>query len=89
MDEQYGFIRSIYNIKEADYQLFIKSLKPIKFGKGEYITLPGQTANKLFLVKKGLQMYYFDTDNKVSVLGFTYPRIFVQFLKSFCKLPFI
>lgn len=83
MDEQQGFIRSIYNIDDAGYQLFTASFKTAHFKKGEHITMPGQMAKKLFLVKTGVQMYHFDTEGKSNILGFTYAPHFSVVLESF------
>lgn len=83
MNEQYEFIKSIYNINEADYRLFTEDFKTMHFKKGEHITLPGQIAKKIFLVKSGVQMYHYDTNSKTNVLGFTYPPHFSVILESF------
>ncbi|MBA3971869.1 MAG: Crp/Fnr family transcriptional regulator [Bacteroidetes bacterium] len=83
MNEQYEFIKSIYNINEDDYRLFTKDFKPIQFKKGEHITVPGQTAKKLFLVRNGVQMYYFDANGKTNILGFTYAPHFCVIPESF------
>ncbi|RYE59051.1 MAG: Crp/Fnr family transcriptional regulator [Sphingobacteriales bacterium] len=83
MKERYDFIKSIYNITEADYQLFTRDLKTATFKKGEHITMPGQTAKKIFLVRNGVQMYYYDAGDRPSVLGFTYCPHFSVILESF------
>ena len=83
MDQQFEFIKSICNIDETDYRLFINGFKPIQFKKGEHITVPGQIAKKLFLVKSGVQMYHFDAKGKTNVLGFTYFPHFCVILESF------
>jgi CRP-like cAMP-binding protein len=83
MNEQYEFIRSIHNISESDYALFMQRFKPIEFKKGEHITVPGQIARRIYLVKSGVQMYHFDTRGKNNILGFSYSPHFCTVLESF------
>ena len=80
MTDQYEFIKSIHNINEEDHLLFTKDFKTIKFKKGEHITVPGQIAKKIFFIKNGVQMYHFDVNDKINILGFAYSP-------NFCFIP--
>jgi CRP-like cAMP-binding protein len=80
MTDQYEFIKSIHNINEEDYLLFTKGFKTINFKKGEHIIRPGQIAKKILFVKNGIQMYHFDVDDKINILGFAYSP-------NFCVIP--
>lgn len=78
--EFYQFFRLFHDISEDDYDLLIGGLKPRTFMKGQVITTPGQIQKELFFVKSGVQMSYFETDNKTHVIAFTY-------FPSLCAIP--
>lgn len=80
MPDLYGYIKSLHNISEEDYRLLTKDFKTKKFKKGENIIEPGHIENKIFFVKSGVQMYYFDTNGKTNILGFASPP-------NFCAIP--
>ena len=71
--ERYEYLKLFYNIDKADYDLLSGNLKPRSFKKGGYMTVPGQVQRDLYFVKSGVQMSFFDTDNKIHVIAFTYP----------------
>lgn len=85
MNSQYEFIRSIHKISEAEYALLAQALKPVQFIKGAHITVPGQIARNIYLVKTGVQMYHFDANDKLNILGFSYPPNFCTILESFLQ----
>jgi CRP-like cAMP-binding protein len=80
MLEQYEFIKSIHNLSDEDYELFTKDFKTKTFKKGENIIVPGQIENQIFIIRSGVQMYFFDTEGKLNILGFVYPP-------NFCAIP--
>lgn len=71
--EQIEFFKLFHDISTADYDLLTKNLKTKTFMKGDFIVVAGQTQQELYFVKSGVQMSYFDADNKTHVMAFTYP----------------
>lgn len=80
MAELYEFIKSIYDIGEQEYRLFTKHFKTKEFKKGEHIIKPGQIEKQLFFTRSGVQMYYFDTNDKMNIIGFVSAP-------NFCAIP--
>lgn len=78
--ERYEYFRLFHGIDTADYNLLTGNLKTKAFKKGDFITVPGQIQRELYFVKSGVQMSYFDTDNKTHVIAFTYPP-------NLCAIP--
>lgn len=74
------FFNFFYEIGSADFDLLSEKLKPKSFKKGDFITVPGQIQRELYFVKSGVQMSYFDTENKTHVIAFTYPP-------NLCAIP--
>lgn len=70
---QIDFFKLFHDISTADNDLLTKNLKAKTFKKGDFIIVAGQTQQELYIVKNGVQMSYFDADNKTHVMGFTYP----------------
>lgn len=68
----YEYFQRFHELPGADYELLAGNLKAKSFKKGEYITLIGQTQRELYFVKSGVQMSYFDAEDKTHVLAFTY-----------------
>ena len=66
------YFRLFYNLTAADYTLLTEKLKVKSFKKGELIIRPGQTQRELYFVKSGVQMSYFDAEDKIYVVAFTY-----------------
>jgi CRP-like cAMP-binding protein len=71
--DQLSYFRLFHNLPGEDFiklesQLGKKSLK-----KNEFITQPGQIQKELLFCEEGVQMSYFETDDKVHVIAFTYP----------------
>ena len=65
--EQHEYFRLFHDIGTADYDLLTQKLKTKTFKKGDFITVSGQIQRELYFVKSGVQMSYFDTDNKTHV----------------------
>lgn len=80
MSELYEFIKSIHDIGNEEYQLFTKDFIPKEFKKGEDIIKPGQIEKQIFFTRSGVQMYYFDSNDKINILGFVSPP-------NFCAIP--
>lgn len=68
----FDYFNVFHPIVEADYQLLASNLKPRSFKKGDLLTVPGQVQKELYFVKSGVQMSYFDAEEKVHVIAFTY-----------------
>lgn len=76
----YEYLRFFHNISKADFDLLTENLSPKKFNKGDVITRPGQIHRELFFVKSGVQMSYFESEQKQHVIAFTYPP-------NLCAIP--
>lgn len=70
--ERHDYFKLFHNISEADYNFLNKNLKTKVFKKGDLITVPGQVQRELYFVKSGVQMSYFEAENKTHVIAFTY-----------------
>lgn len=70
--EQFEYFKKFHNIDRADFNLLTEKLKTKSFKKGEFLTVPGQVQKELYFVKSGVQMSYFDAENKTHVIAFTY-----------------
>ncbi|MBK9591085.1 MAG: Crp/Fnr family transcriptional regulator [Crocinitomicaceae bacterium] len=70
--ERHSYLNQFHPISKADYDLLASKLKSKNFKKGEFITVPGQVQKELYFVKSGVQMSYFDANEKTHVIAFTY-----------------
>lgn len=70
--ERHEYFKLFHNIGTDDFSLLTNNLKTKSFKKGDYITVPGQIQRELYFVKSGVQMSYFDAENKTHVIAFTY-----------------
>ena len=70
--ERHEYFKLFHDIGTADYDLLTKSLKAKTFKKGDLITVAGQIQRELYFVKSGVQMSFFDAENKTYVIAFTY-----------------
>lgn len=70
--ERHSYLNQFHPISEADYNLLASKLKSKTFKKGEFITVPGQVQKELYFVNSGVQMSYFDANEKTHVIAFTY-----------------
>ena len=80
MTDLYEFIKSIHNIDEEEYRLLTKDFKIKKLKKGEHIIKPGQIEKEIYFTRSGVQMYYFESYEKINILGFASPP-------NFCAIP--
>jgi CRP-like cAMP-binding protein len=80
---RYEYFKLFHDISISDYNLLNKELETTTFRKGDFITVPGQVQRKLYFVKSGVQMSYFDTGDKIYTLGFTYPPYLCAIAESF------
>jgi len=78
--ERYEYLKLFHNISTADYDLLAQNLKTKTFKKGEMMTVAGQIQRELYFVKSGVQMSFFDSDDKIHVMAFTYPP-------NLCAIP--
>lgn len=78
--EKHEYFKLFHDIGTADYRLLSDELKTKTFKKGDFITVPGQVQRELYFVKSGVQMSYFDANDKTHVIAFTY-------FPSLCAIP--
>jgi len=69
---RYEYFRLFHDISPADFDMLNDGLQSKSFKKGAFLTVPGQVQKNLFFVKSGVQMSYFDSENKSHVIAFTY-----------------
>jgi len=74
------FFRLFSTISDCDFEIFVQKFKSKTFEKNEIIVLPGQVQQHLYFVKSGVQMSYFESENKQHVIAFTYSP-------GFCAIP--
>lgn len=70
--DRHEYFKLFYDIGKADYDLLTNNLKTKTFKKGDFITVAGQTQRELYFVKSGVQMSFYDSNNKTHVISFTY-----------------
>lgn len=78
--ELLNFFRLFSAISDSDFEIFVQKFKSKTFEKNEIIVLPGQVQQHLYFVKSGVQMSYFESENKQHVIAFTYSP-------GFCAIP--
>jgi len=66
------YFKLFHDIGTNDFNLLKTKLKQKHFKKGDFLIVPGQTQRELYFVKSGVQMSYFDSENKLHVIAFTY-----------------
>ena len=71
--DQLSYFRLFHDLAEGDYQKLESQLGHRTFKKNEFITQPGQVQKELLFSEEGVQMSYFETEDKVHVIAFTYP----------------
>ena len=75
---------SLYHFIPADQKQFLKSKTELKeYKKGDFLLFEGDVQNKLYLVKQGILMLYYDTDKKIKVMDFAYLNRFCVDIDSF------
>lgn len=78
--ERHQFFKLFHDLDASDYDLLTRCLKSKSFKKGELIIAEGQIQRELYLVKKGVQMSFLETERKTHVIAFTYPP-------NLCAIP--
>lgn len=68
-----AYFRIFHALPQADFDLLEGNLKSRRFPKGHIITAPGDIQRDLFFVSQGVQMSYYETEDKLHVIAFTYP----------------
>ncbi|MES2795262.1 MAG: Crp/Fnr family transcriptional regulator [Bacteroidota bacterium] len=68
----YEYLNLFHAISTADFELLTGKLKTKSFWKGDSIIVPGQVQKELYFVKSGVQMSFFDNNEKTQVIAFTY-----------------
>lgn len=71
-DTLYQYLKSFYAIDFGDFEMLFDQLEPQSFKKGEIIIAPGEVQRHLYFVKSGVQMSFFETDDKTHIIAFTY-----------------
>jgi len=69
----FEFFKQFHNLPEQDFELFNNASSGKSMKKGEIIIRPGQIQKELLIVNKGVQMSYFEGENKEHAIAFTYP----------------
>lgn len=65
--DRYEFLKQFHDISKTEYDLLNSKLKTKAFKKGELITVPRQVQKELYFVKSGVQLSYFESENKTHV----------------------
>ncbi len=71
--EQLEYFRLFHPLRQADYELLASEYRHKACRKGVIIVRPGEVQRELLLVREGVQMSFFDADDKIHVTAFTYP----------------
>lgn len=79
----YDFIKSIHPLPEEDYALLTETLRSKQYAKGESLVAIGQLQKEIYFVKQGVQMYSFEVNGKINILGFSYPPFLAAIPESF------
>jgi len=69
---RHEFFNLFHKVSEADYELLTQNLNTKKYKKGEVIIAPGQVQRNLYFVKSGVQMSFYESENSIHVIAFTY-----------------
>lgn len=77
-------ILNLYNaISNPDKKLLESKVVSNTVKKGEFLLIDGEIQDKLYLVRKGLLMTYFEYDEKRKVIDFAYKNRFAGDIDSF------
>jgi CRP-like cAMP-binding protein len=74
------FLNRFHPLTNVDFELLTKDLPIRKAQKGEWLVVPGQVQRELYFVQKGVQMSYYEAEDKLHVIAFTYPP-------NLCAIP--
>lgn len=74
----------LYNFIPAPHRKLFKSkITKQSLKKGDFVLIDGEIQNKLYLVKQGILMMYFDMEEKRQVVDFAYLNRFCVDIESF------
>jgi CRP-like cAMP-binding protein len=76
----FEFLNQFHPLANVDFELLTRDLPTRTAQKGEWLVTPGQIQRELYFVKKGVQMSYYEADDKLYVITFTYPP-------NLCAIP--
>lgn len=79
-DTLYQYLKSFYAIDFGDFEMLFDQLEPQSFKKGEIIIAPGEVQRQLYFVRSGVQMSFFESEDKTHIIAFTYPP-------NLCAIP--
>lgn len=68
----HNFFNQFHPISNSDFDLLQNLCASKSFKKGDFLIVPGQIQKELYFIKSGVQMSYFDAENKSHVIAFTY-----------------
>lgn len=68
----YSFLQLFHPITPEEFQILTEQFVGASFKKGTFLTHSGEVQKNLYFVKSGFQMSYFETDEKTTVMAFTY-----------------
>jgi CRP-like cAMP-binding protein len=71
--ESIEFLRQFSPVSDADLAMLQTELKPKSFARNTILTAPGDIQKELYFVQSGIQMSYFESEQKTHVIAFTYP----------------
>lgn len=78
--DHFSYLNLFHSLGKKEYELLAENMKSKSAKKGDFLLLSGQVQRELYFVKSGVQMSYFDSDNKSHVIAFTYPP-------NLCAIP--
>jgi CRP-like cAMP-binding protein len=78
--DQLEYFRKFYDLGHTDYALLTEGFRTREFKKNDLIISPGQVQTELYFVQSGVQMSYYESDDKLHVIAFTYPP-------NLCAIP--
>lgn len=68
----HNFLNQFQTLSKEEFELLTSGLKTKTFHKGDIILRPGDIQKELYFVKSGVQMSYFESEEKTHVIAFTY-----------------
>jgi len=76
----FDFLNQFHPLTHSDFELLTNDLPIRTAQKGEWLVTPGQIQRELYFVQKGVQMSYYESEDKLHVIAFTYPP-------NLCAIP--
>lgn len=68
-----SYFRKFSDLSAESLQMLLNLLRTKHFKKGARLVQVGQIQKELYLVKSGVQMSYFESEERSHVIAFTYP----------------